>query len=390
VNPAQVTIIILSWNLRDDTLACLESLASADLRGASILVVDNGSRDGSVEAIRARFPALEVLALPENRGYAGGNNAGIRLALERGAEGVLLLNNDTRVAPDFLLPLVSALEDSPWAAAVSSAILRLDRPEMLDVAYSEVRFDRRHVVRIVGVNAMMGHGFDRRQEVQVAIGCSLLIRADALRTVGLFDEEFFAYHEEVDWCLRAHRWGYRILFEPYSRVYHGGSRSTRRLRPAPPAALESGEPELPNAEPPPWNPVRAYLGARNIVRLLRAHATPDEKREFLRACRRELPREFLAVVWGREGWMTLGRWEWADIARYCFVERHPSVPHARGRLSRALALAAVVPFEVVFGIPRDIWRAYRQGRLAQFAAYLGGLRDGYLRRPIPFARLGLR
>jgi GT2 family glycosyltransferase len=392
VDPARITIIVLSWNLRDETIACLESLARAELRGARVMVVDNGSRDGTVEAVRARFPEVALIALPENRGYAGGNNAGIRAALEAGAEGVLLLNNDTEVAPDFLLPLLDAFDGLPGIAAVSSAILRHDRPEMLDVAYSEVRFDRRHVVRIVGVNAMMGHGFDRRQEVDVAIGCSLLVSAEALRQVGLFDEEFFAYHEEVDWCLRARRWGYRILYEPYSRVYHRGSRSTTRLRDAPPpAAPIPGEPELPNAEAAQWNPVRTYLGARNIVRLLRAHASAEQKKEFLRACARELPREFLAVLWGREGWMTLGRWEWSDVARFCFVGRHAWLARVPGgAVGRALALAFVVPFDLVVGVPRDVWRAARAGRLEQFTAYLRGLRDGYLRRPIPLHRLGLR
>ncbi|HJQ85830.1 MAG TPA: glycosyltransferase family 2 protein [Candidatus Binatia bacterium] len=390
MNPARITIVVLNWNLREETLACLASLRRAELRGAAVMVVDNGSRDGSVEAIRAAYPDVQVVALPENRGYAGGNNAGIRAALEAGAEGVLLLNNDTEVAPDFLGSLLDAVDSLPSVAAVSSAILRRDRPEMLDVAYSEVRFDRRHVVRIVGVNAMMGHGFDRRCEVDVAIGCSLLLSADALRNVGLFDEEFFAYHEEVDWCLRARKWGYHILFEPFSRVYHQGSRSTTRLRPAPPPApRRPGDVELPNAEAPPWNPVRAYLGARNIVRLLRTHATPDDKREFLRACARELPREFLAVVWGREGWMTLGRWEWADVGRFCFVERHPWLARLPRPL-RALALVLLVPFDVLIGVPWDVWRAARAGRLEQFLGYLRGLRDGYLRRPIPLRRLGLR
>jgi GT2 family glycosyltransferase len=140
----------------------------------------------------------------------------MRLALERGAAGVLLLNNDTRVAPDFLRPLLDAMNSMPWAGAVSSAILRMDRPDMLDVAYSEVRFWQRNVVQIRGVNALVGQGFDARREVEVAIGCSLLLRAEALRTVGLFDEAYFAYHEEVDWCIRAHAYGWKVLYAPTS------------------------------------------------------------------------------------------------------------------------------------------------------------------------------
>jgi GT2 family glycosyltransferase len=387
VTAANVTIVVLNWNLRDDTLACLASLDRADLGGASVLVVDNGSTDGSAAAIRAAFPRVTVLPLPENRGYAGGNNAGIRAALAAGAEGVLLLNNDTEVAADFLPPLLDAMESLPGVAVVSSAILRMDRPEMYDVAWSEVRFDRRHVVQLVGTNALPGHGFDRRQEVEVAVGCCLLIRAEALRTTGLFDEDYFAYHEDVDWCLRARKWGYRILYEPHSRVYHRGSRSTVRPRPAPPAGDSAGD-SLPGAEPPPWNPVRAYLGARNVIRLLRAHATTADKRAFLAACVRELPLELLAVTWGREGWMTLGRWEWSDALRHGVLGRYAVLD--RPRLRRVLMLVVLLPYAVGIGIPRDVWRAYRAGRLEQFLASVRGLRDGYLRRPIPFARLRLR
>ena len=383
MNTARITIVVLNWNLRDDTLACLASLAAAELGGAQILVVDNGSRDGSVEAIRARFPAVEVLALPENRGYAGGNNAGIRLALERGAEGVLLLNNDTEVAPDFLPPLVFAMESLPGTAVVSSSILRHDQPELLDCAYSEVKFDRRHVVQLVGANAVVGAGFAGRLEIPVAIGCSVLIRAEALKTTGLFDEEYFTYHEDVDWCLRAAKWGYRMLYEPCSRVYHRRSGSTARRRPAYEPPRRADEPALPHAEAAPWNPVRAYLGARNTVRLLRAHATPPEKRAFVAACVRELPLELLAGVFGREGWRVLGRWGWGDALHDATVGRHPSHASLAARIIR-------FPYDLLVATPRDLWRAWRSGALAQVGATLRGLRDGYFRRPLPLDRLGLR
>src|SRR6185369_15212732 len=270
----RVTIVVLAWNGVDDTLACLTSLAAAELGGARVIVVDNGSRDGTVERVRADFPTVAVLALPENRGFAGGNNVGITAALDAGAEGVLLLNNDARVAPDFLPPLVAAITSVPRCAAASSAVFRLDRPELIDVAYVEVRFDRRSVVQIMGVNALPGEGYDTRREVEVAVGTSVLLRAEALREIGLLDEAYFAYHEDVDWCLRARRAGWGIVWEPRSRVLHRGSASTKAASRRPPDPIAPWEPQLPNAEPLPWNPVRAYLGARNLVRLLRTYATP--------------------------------------------------------------------------------------------------------------------
>jgi GT2 family glycosyltransferase len=395
MTPDRITIVVLSWNRAAETLACLESLAAADLRGASILVVDNGSRDGSVDAIRARFPAVRLIALPENRGYAGGNNAGMRAALEAGAEGVLLLNNDARVAPDFLLPLVEAMNSSPKGGAVGSAVLRQDRPDMHDVAWSQVRFRERYVVQLQGVNVPVFGSTDRRRMVEVAVGCCMLLSARALREVGLFDEAYFAYHEDVDWCLRARKAGYEMFYEPYSRVYHVGSGSTRGLRPRPaPAHVIPDPPALPNAEPMPWNPVRAYLGARNVVRLLRSHATVRERAAFARAFLGSLPLEITAVVLDREGWMKLGRWTWREMASAYFLDRRgiprAAPPGLRARLARAARLAWTVPVDALWWFPRYACRAHRAGRTAEFVETLRGLRDGVLGRPLPLERLGLR
>jgi hypothetical protein len=395
VTADRVTIVVLNWKRPAETIVCLESLAAADLGGASILVVDNGSADGSVETIRARFPGVSVLALPENRGYAGGCNAGIRAALEAGAEGVLLLNNDTRVAPDFLVPLLDAMNSSPTAGAVASAVLRHDRPDMHDVAFSEVRFHERDVVQLRGVNVPVSGNFDRRREVEVVVGCCVLLRAEALRVVGLFDESYFAYHEDVDWCLRARKAGWELFYEPYARVYHLGSLSTVALHARPPRPPRlPNEPSLPNEELPPWNPVRAYLGARNTVRLLRAYATSQERKAFTKHVLRSLPLEFTAVVAGREGWMKLGRWSWGEVARFYFLDRH-GIPRERpadrrGRIARALRLAVLVPVDVLWSIPRDVWQAVRLGRMTELVETVRGLRDGLLDRPLPLERLGLR
>jgi len=101
-----------------------------------------------------------------------------------------------------------------------------------------------------------------------------------------------------------------LVWEPHSRVLHRGSASTKTASRRPPDPIAPWEEQLPNAEPLPWNPVRAYLGARNVVRLLRTYATPAEQRHFARMCRRDLPLEFFAVVLGRLGWMRLGLWDW--------------------------------------------------------------------------------
>ena len=191
LTPADVAIIVLNWNGRAVTLACLESLTGAALEGATVWVVDNGSRDGSVDAIAARFPEVRLLALAENRGYAGGNNAGMRAALEAGAGAILLLNNDTVVAADFLAPLLEVLNGDPRAAAVSSAIMRLDSPQVLQQAWSDIHFGF-GLHRRRGVNALPGEGYDQLRRVDAGIGCSMLVAGDALARVGLLDVSYFA------------------------------------------------------------------------------------------------------------------------------------------------------------------------------------------------------
>jgi len=318
----------------------------------------------------------------------------MRAALDAGADAVLLLNNDTRVAPDFLPPLIEAMNATPMSGAVAGAILRLDRPDMHDVAYSEVRFGERYVVQLRGVNVPVFGNFDRRRNVEVVVGCCALLKAEALRRVGLFDEAYFAYHEDVDWCLRAHDAGYETLYEPYSRVYHHGSLSTAVLRKRPPPlAPLPGESRLQHDEPAPWNPVRAYLGARNTVRLLKRYATPQERRAFLKASLRALPLEFTAVVLGREGWLKLGRWSWGELARFYFLDRHglPRGPLRGGaRLTRALRLTVVAPVDVLWSFPRDVWCAFRSGRTAELLETVRGLVDGALDRALPLERLELR
>ncbi len=386
---SDVTIIVLNWNRRDDTLDCLDSLRRADLGGASILVVDNGSRDGSAAAVRTSHPEVDVLELPRNEGYAGGNNAGIRRALDAGAGAVLLLNNDTRVAPDFLSWLVNLLNMAPRAAAVSSAILRMDSPEVLYEAFLELYFGH-GLVRRRGMNALPGEGYDEVRTIDAGAGCSLLMRGDALRRVGLLDDAFFAYHEEIDWCFRAHRQGYLVYYEPRSRVYHHGSRSTgQRLKT--PRHAAAGE-ALPNPLPVAWNPVRTYLGARNAVRFVRKNAGIEQRIGYLFSTLYAVPLEFLAAVMDREDDNAIGAWTYRRaLGLYCFHRNGD--PAAAGREpdtgSRAVRLVAA-PVALLWSLPRDACRAHRAGYTAQIEAHVRGLWDGLRNAALPLERLGLR
>ena len=336
-----VTIVVLNWNGGSDTVDCLESLAAADLEGASVLVVDNGSRDDSLARIRARFPAQRILALPDNRGYAGGNNAGMRAALEAGAGAVLLLNNDTRVAPDFLPPLLSVMHDSPRAGAVTSQILRLDRPEMLDVAYLEVHFDERNVVQLQGVNRLPSEGFDRRRQVVRRAGLQRAPprRRRCARSASSTRRTSPTTRTSTGACAPTSAAG---------RCTTSRTRaSSTRARAAPSASTASraaaswrqDAPQLPHAEPMPFNPVRTYLGMRNTVRLLRRYAKPTHRLAFGLDLARLLPLETTAVILGAESEFRLGRVVVARRRRRLPRAAARDGPRARWRAPAALPLA---------------------------------------------------
>lgn len=393
LTPPDVTIVVLSWNGRACTLECVESLLAADLSGARILVVDNGSTDDSVAALRARFPAVPVLALPENRGYAGGNNVGMRAALADGTGAVLLLNNDTEVAPDFLPPLIGVLNTYPLAAAVSSAIMRLDSPQVLQEAYLEVYYGF-GLIRRRGCNALPGEGFDAVRRVDAAIGCSLLVRAEALREVGELDEAYFAYHEEVDWCVRARKRGYHVFYQPFSRVYHHFSKSTDVARPRASRPRRVQTAELPNPIPLQWNPVRTYLGARNSIRFIRAHASLPRKLYFALSTLYAIPLELLAAVFEREEELKLGLLTYRKVlVDFCLEESGMSPEAAATRrptVREVLRALRKAPHVFLHSLPRHIRRAREEGFTAQVDACLRGHLDGLRNRPLPLEELGLR
>lgn len=221
VQPAQpnVWIIIVNWNGREITLDCLDSLHHSTYRNQHVLVVDNASTDGSVEQIRKLFPDVEVLALPENRRFAGGNNTGIRHALDRGAELLLLLNNDTTVDPGFLEPLVARLASDPSAGIVAPKIFYHAQPDRLWYAGGSISFwtgSMRHL----GIREDDNGQYDTPGETDYASGCCFLTRAKLVAEIGLLDESYYMYTEDADWCMRARRAGYRVMYEPKARVWH--------------------------------------------------------------------------------------------------------------------------------------------------------------------------
>jgi len=216
-----VAIIVLNWNGLTDTLACLRSLAGVDYPAYEVVVVDNGSTDGSVAALREAFPQATLIENPENLGFAAGNNVGLRYALSRGSDYALLLNNDTEVAPDFLLQMMAAAESSHDVGMVGPTIYYHAQPDLIWTAGGRVDWGRGREVYMVAIDTVdAGQLGDAPRPVDVVSGCALLVKHALLEMVGLLDERFFNYYEDTEWCLRARRAGFEILHAPSAKVWH--------------------------------------------------------------------------------------------------------------------------------------------------------------------------
>ena len=214
---ARVTAIVLNWCKEADTAACLESLAASRYDALDVLLVDNGSPDGSGGRLHTRFPAVDYLQTGVNLGYAGGNNRGMQRALDGNADYLLVLNNDTVVDPDCVARLVRASE-ATGAPVVAPLIVYFDEPDR--VWYGGGTFLR---MRALGKHLLENERIDptqTRTTTSFVCGCCFLIRVDVARRIGGFDESFFAYVEDVELSVRLLKAGVEMLYEPSARVLH--------------------------------------------------------------------------------------------------------------------------------------------------------------------------
>lgn len=226
-----VAIIILNWNGRDDTLACLKSLSRLDYPNFQIIVVDNHSSDDSVVAVKSAYPNLTLLETGENLGYVGGNNVGLEFAQQQNFDFALLLNNDTEVDPQFLQMLVNSAEADPTVGIVGPTIYYFDAPQTIWSAGGAIDW-RQGVTRMVGLNETDHGQFGQvAQPVDFVTGCALLIKMPVVAQIGALDHRFFAYYEETEWCVRAARHGYKVMHVPTAKIWHKISIQAREASP---------------------------------------------------------------------------------------------------------------------------------------------------------------
>jgi GT2 family glycosyltransferase len=234
-----LSALIVNWNVRDLLRRCLQSVLTHSFPGSlEVIVVDNGSTDGSVEMVRTEFPQVHLIANPDNRGFTAANNQG--LAVARGRY-VLLLNPDTEVVDDALATMVAFVDTHPDVGVVGPQLLNPDGtvqssrrrfPTLATALFESTWLQPYAPRRLLTRYYVLDRSDDEVQDVDWVTGAALMARREAIEQVGPLDEEFFMYSEELDWCRRFRAAGWRVVYLPTARVIHHEGKSSEQVLPA--------------------------------------------------------------------------------------------------------------------------------------------------------------
>jgi GT2 family glycosyltransferase len=230
----QVVFVVLNWNQCSMTLDCLASLRKQDYPRYHIVVVDNGSTDGSQSSIRKMHPDVDVIEAGRNLGYSPGNNLGIQRALELDADYVFLLNNDTEVDSSMLPRLIQVAETDPKIGMVGPTMYYADPPNMVWGGRNRIDWKRASLLR-----EHMGENIDQSlldqeapQQTDYVDTCAVLVKREVIKKIGSLDGRYFINFDDFDWNTRTSRAGYKIVYAPSARMWHKVSATMGLASPA--------------------------------------------------------------------------------------------------------------------------------------------------------------
>lgn len=270
--------VVVNWNGGEANLACLDSLAAEGVAPERTVFVDNASTDGSRERVAALHPRVRLLASASNEGYGHGTNRGVRVALDEGAEAVLLVNNDvTWPAGEGALDLLESALAREGVGVVGPRVVYAREPGRVWAAGGFLTW-RANLTRMVGHRRPDGPDWQLERSVDYVPGCAMLVRRAVFERAGLLRGEYFAYHEDVEFCLAARAAGFDVRVVGAVRALHDAHHST------------GGG----------YNPARKYMMGVNTVWFLRRHGTPGRWLSFLVFDVCSLPFVWLARAWRGE------------------------------------------------------------------------------------------
>ena len=251
----KIAIIIINWNTYQLTFNCLKSLEACTYKNKTIFFVDNGSKDGSGDKIALEFPDINYIQNEINEGFTGANNIALKVILKQNFDYVLLLNNDTEVKPNFLTHLEASMNFDENLAATQPLIL--DFPNKNTIWNAGGSFNS-----FFGLSKTRSKGMIYKPKLKIDTstewisGCCILVKIAVIHEVGLLDNRFFAYFEDVDWSIRMTNLGYKLGVVPKSIIYHHSSGSSKKNN-------TSNEGNL--------SPYAHYLNVRNHIYLIKKH-----------------------------------------------------------------------------------------------------------------------
>jgi GT2 family glycosyltransferase len=245
----RVCIIVLTWKNYELTRDCLDSLRKLDYTNIEVVLVDNGSGDGSAERLASEFPEVRLIKNETNLGFPAGNNVAIVDAMQRNPEYFLLLNNDTLVAPDFLSKLVAVAESDKRIGVVNPKILYFEPSDRIWFAGGFYK-PWWGTGRVRGQNRRDVGKYNETQEISFVTGCAFLIKSEVVRQIGLLDESYFLGYEDLDWTVRAMKAGFRAFYVGSAVIWHKASYDTKKNL---------------------GKPVKDFYSTRNIVLFARKH-----------------------------------------------------------------------------------------------------------------------